>query len=89
MNHTVTWIDGERPPKCQPDPRYPDGKDVDASHGAAKVCVVELHYPAKRVGLYSIKCDDCGLSAGVSTTGRPDDPRSVKLACLIMGEPQT
>ena len=78
---TVEWIDRGREPQAEPDPKYPSGIDVDVSEGAAKICTASLPYPAKRCGLYLIKCSVCGLSVGVTTAGRPDDPRSVKVAC--------
>jgi hypothetical protein len=82
MTFTVDWIDRGREPKCAPDPLFPNGKDVDASVGAKRACLVELPYPAKRCGLYVVKCSECGLSVGITTAGRPDDPKSVKVACL-------
>lgn len=88
MTFTVDWIDKGREPRCQPNPLYPSGKDLDISHGAARVCVVDLPYPAQRCGLYVVKCSECGLSVGITTAGRPDDPRSVKLPCRILGEEQ-
>lgn len=79
---SVEWIDGEREPQCAPDPRYPTGKDLDASRGEQDTCTTALPYPAKRCGIYVIRCAACGFSVGVTTAGRPDDPRSVKIPCL-------
>ena len=78
---TVEWIDGKREPQCAPNPSYPMGKDVDVSAGAEKTCKVALPYPAKRCGTYVVRCKLCGLSVGVTTAGRVDDPRSLKVAC--------
>jgi hypothetical protein len=76
----VEWVDGGREPQCAPDPAYPAGKDLDASEGAPS-CFVELPYPAKRCGLYIVKCSRCEMSIGVTTAGRPDDPRSLRMPC--------
>jgi len=81
MNLSVTWIDGKRWPQHPPDPRYPDGMDVDGSAGAMMNCAIQLPYPAKRCGHYLVTCDICGQRVVVTTAGRRDDPRSVRLAC--------
>lgn len=77
-----TWMDGGREPRAAPDRHYPNGVDVDLSVGATRTCSTLLPYPAKRVGMYAIECAACGLTVAVSTAGRPDDPRSIKVACL-------
>ena len=84
MTITVEWKDSGREPQCAPDPAYPNGKPIrltDQARMGIKTCEVALPYPAKRCGLYCVKCDQCGLSVGVTTAGRPDDPVSVELAC--------
>lgn len=81
MPKTVTWLDGKREPKCEPNPEFPNGRHLDVSNGAKRVCTVDLEYPAQRCGAYLITCGDCGVRIGVTTAGRPDDPRSVKMAC--------
>jgi hypothetical protein len=81
IRHDVIWHDGKREPQCPPNPTYPKGVDLDASHGAERTCTVKLEYPAPRCGAYSIRCNVCGVTAACTTAGRPDDPRSVKLAC--------
>lgn len=84
MKHTISWLDSGREPKCPPNPEYPDGIDLDMSNRAETMnaCRVELPYPARRCGVYIVKCETCGLAVGITTAGRPDDPRSVVLACL-------
>lgn len=77
----IEWIDRGIKPKCDPNPDYPNGKDLDLSERAAKTCYTKLPYPAKRIGLYVVECELCGLKVGVTTAGRPDDPRSVRIAC--------
>ena len=77
----IQWIDGRRNPKVKPNPDYPNGIDLDMSKGKDPTCFIELPYPAKRIGHYIVSCEDCGLQILITTAGRPDDPRSVKLAC--------
>src|SRR5262245_7441784 len=81
----VEWIDAGREPTAKPDPRYPKGVDLDMSKGRGITgsCRTELPYPAPRCGQYVITCSICGLSAMVTTAGRADDPRSVKVACKL------
>jgi hypothetical protein len=85
MTLHVAWDDHGREPQCPPNPLLPDGLDVDVSEGAKKTCAVALPYPAPRCGVWVICCDECGLSVGVTAAGRPDDPRSVKVACTPLG----
>lgn len=77
----IEWLDSGRAPKCKPDPNFPKGKDV--VFGGAADCKVDLPYPAKRCGTYIIECTHCGIRVGVTTAGRPDDPRSAKIPCKI------
>ena len=77
----IEWVDFGREPTCRPDPHYPQGIDVDVSAGREPNCTVELPYPAKRCGSYHIVCSACKLTVAISTAGRADDPRSVKVAC--------
>jgi len=77
----IEWIDHKREPKHAPDPRYPNGVDVDLTGGAKVACLVELPYPARRCGMYVIGCETCGQRIVVTTAGRPDDPKSVTIAC--------
>jgi hypothetical protein len=77
----VVWHDARKEPQCEPNPAHPNGVDVDASLGSEPSCVVEVPYPAPRIGAHVIRCKRCGYSIAVSTAGRPDDPRSVRLPC--------
>ena len=83
MKFKVQWLDRGREPQCAPDPNFPNGKDVDASEAAPgePTCKAELPYPAKRCGVYVIECETCGVRVGVTTAGRPDDPRSARFPC--------
>ncbi len=62
-------------------PAYPLGIDVDLSEGVTKSCKTPLPYPAKRCGVWHVKCLDCGYVGACTTAGRVDDPRSIKLPC--------
>jgi len=79
----IEWMDHGRDPQCPPNPRYPDGVDIDASNGAAATCASPLVHPTPRCGAYIVRCRICGVSAAVTTAGRPDDPRSLKMACKL------
>jgi len=80
MSFKITWVDWGREPRCAPDPDYPAGIDLDCTLGLSG-CTTALPYPAKRCGLYVVKCDACGMTVGVTTAGRADDPRSVRIPC--------
>lgn len=80
--HKITWRDSGLEPKEKPDPRFPNGKDIPCL-GTGPCCKVELPYPAKRIGAYIIECEACGCRYGVTTAGRPDDPRSVMMSCKL------
>jgi hypothetical protein len=76
----VEWIDRGLEPRCKPNPLYPRGIDVDGSSGR-KSCVTLLPYPARRIGYYLVECRECGCTSVITTAGRPDDPRSVRVPC--------
>jgi hypothetical protein len=81
----IDWIDHGKEPQCQPDPRYPNGIDIRLTaeaDAAGPTCTGALPYPAKRVGYYMVKCTTCNQTVVVTTAGRPDDPRSLQLACI-------
>jgi hypothetical protein len=82
MTHTVRWLDSGREPRCPPNPAWPNGIDIPAVQ-AGLFCKVALPYPARRCGTYFISCDKCGTTIGVTTAGRPDDPRSVEINCRL------
>jgi hypothetical protein len=77
----ITWVDVGETAKNPSNPKYPAGIDIDLTRGAEDFCYKELPYPARRIGRYILRCTDCGLQARVTTAGRRDDPRSVKLPC--------
>jgi len=80
----IEWDDHHREPKCKPNPAYPEGIDVDVTKGADLKCTAKLPYPAKRCGLFLVTCLHCGIRVGVTTAGRPDDPRSISIPCSLV-----
>jgi hypothetical protein len=81
MTIKVTFIDSGREPKEKPNPEYPNGMDLDLANGEEPFCKTKLPYPAPRCGMLLVECDVCGLRTVITTAGRIDDPRSVKLKC--------
>lgn len=80
----IKWWDSGREPQCAPDPDFQNGKDVDLSIWCVDgwpTCEVDLPYPAKRCGVHVVECKLCGLTVGITTAGRHDDPRSLKVGC--------
>lgn len=82
-NFMVDWIGREREPQNPADPRYPNGIDLDISKGAKRTCSSKLPYPTPHCGYLYVECRTCGTNALITTAGRADDPRSVKLACEL------
>lgn len=80
MTFKVTWVDSGLEPRCAPNPDYPAGIDLDCSLGA-RSCKTALPYPAKRCGVYIVTCETCGMTVAVTTAGRADDPKSLRMAC--------
>ena len=81
----VQWIDRKREPRSPPDPAYPEGIDIPAADGSRPKCQTDLPYPAARCGVYLVTCSRCGVRVAVTTAGRPDDPRTVAVNCLLPG----
>ena len=81
MTLIVRWVDHEREPKVAANPEFPDGVAIDVSRGAPWTCETKLPYPAKRCGVYLVTCDVCQSNIVLTTAGRRDDPRSIKIAC--------
>jgi len=80
-NFKIDWIDREREPQCPSDPAYPDGIDLDIAKGRVPSCLCTLPYPTPRCGLLYVECRTCGTNILITTAGRRDDPRSVRLPC--------
>ena len=80
---SIEWIDAGKEPSCAPDPRFPDGIDLNVAGASTMHCTTALPYPARRIGVYLVVCRRCGKRAMITTAGRPDDPRSVRIACKV------
>lgn len=78
----VTFLDSGHEPQCAPNPDYPGGRDMRLYDGMpARVCELELPYPAPRCGQWMVVCKSCGWSGIITAAGRPDDPRKIGIAC--------
>lgn len=77
----VEFLSHHRKAQVAPNPKYPDGVDVDLSIRGKAACLADLPYPAECCGVLLVRCTKCGASAAITTAGRTDDPRTVKLAC--------
>lgn len=78
----VKWSDSGKEPKCLPDLRFPNGVDLDGSHGKP-ACKVELPYPAPRIGCHQVSCRQCGVCVLITAAGRFDDPKTVMIPCSV------
>jgi hypothetical protein len=78
---SIEWHpSGRGKARCKPNPDFPDGIDMDVSEGQT-ACAVDLPYPAPECGAWIVRCMACGMSVAVTAAGRPDDPRTLKMAC--------
>jgi len=81
----IDWIDSGREPQCAPNPDFPTGIDINIARLEnaleAPSCFTLLPYPAKRCGYFYVECETCGTNAVITTAGRRDDPRSVRIPC--------
>ena len=80
----IDWKDNGREPQAKPNPKFPDGVDIDVSLGAES-CATMLPYPAQRCGYYVVRCKKCDYVVAITTAGRPDDPRKVTVPCKKSG----
>jgi hypothetical protein len=78
-DHKVTLLGREYPPH----PDFPNGQEIDFTGTDGGGCLVRLPYPAKGFGYYLIECGECTARYVVTTAGRNDDPRSVRLPCWM------
>lgn len=77
----VDWVDQHRETDRPADPNYPDGCAIDVAMDAPHACRLELPCPAARCGLWVVTCRACGFAITLATTGRSDDPRSLRVPC--------
>ena len=87
MTIEVVFLDSGREPQCKPDPKYPNGRDIEIPRGSipgnSTWCCSNLPYPAPRCGVYEITCNNCGLKVALTVTGRVDDPRTITIPCKV------
>ena len=81
----IEWRDAGKEPRHPPNPAYPHGRHIIGVRPGATSCKIDLPYPAKRIGYYSVTCRLCGFTIAISTAGRPDDTRSVTVPCQPIG----
>lgn len=81
--HHIEFIaSGRGKAQCQPNPEFPNGKDIDISEAGKAACTVQLPYPAKECGHWRVTCVACGRGIiAITAAGRPDDPKSVRIPC--------
>jgi hypothetical protein len=60
---------------------YPGGIDVDLAMGGGAHCSAVLPQHPGKPGLYDIRCTRCGLSLALTSGGRSNDPRAVRVPC--------
>lgn len=75
------WVDQHRESTYPANPSYPHGSAIDVALDAAHACRVQLPWPAARCGLWVVTCRACGYAISLTTAGRADDPRSVRMPC--------
>ena len=81
--HHIRWYpSGRGKSQCPPNPEYPAGIDLRAPMApGAPHCTIKLPYPAPECGQWLVECAACELSVLITAAGRPDDPKSVTVAC--------
>lgn len=84
MTIDVHFYDSGREPTQKPNPKYPNGIDINLAPQLAKSCTRNVPYPAPRCGTYSIRCTVCNFTALITVAGRADDPRTITLPCKEM-----
>jgi hypothetical protein len=76
----ATWHGAGVKAKQPPNPDFPAGLNLDMAPGRVG-CAIDLEYPAPEVGHWLIECSTCRRATVVTAAGRPDDPKSVRIAC--------
>lgn len=68
-------------PGVAPDPAFPEGVDIDLSEGHPRTCAARLPHYAGLLGMYEVRCMVCDLSVAITSAGRADDPRLIRVPC--------
>jgi hypothetical protein len=79
----VDWVDLHRSSDAPADPAFPAGSPIDVALDALRACRIELPWPAERCGIWLVTCQKCGLYIRLKTTGKADDPNSLRVACRL------
>lgn len=77
----IEWRGTNQRAQARPDPRWPNGKPIDASEPGRPTCTVRLPYPAPCIGAHVVHCEICGARVGCTAAGRPDDAISIRFNC--------
>jgi hypothetical protein len=82
----VHWAprEGGRAPRVPPNRAFPNGKHIDIAKPELPSCKGDLPYtlwPEHGLGLLMVTCRRCGMTTGITTAGRPDDPISLTQNC--------
>jgi len=65
----IEWASNNEKPQCPPNPMYPNGVVLDLTNGKLPACTASLPYPAKCIGVWIVRCLDCGIIAGCTAAG--------------------
>lgn len=80
---SIGWSDAHREARYPADPAYLNGCSIDVALDAVRACRAELPCPALRCGHWIVVCRVCDYAIALATTGRSDDPRSVRVPCRV------
>lgn len=84
QKHVVSFrSNGRGRAQCAPNPKYPNGIDIDATSPGDRSCLVSLPYPAPECGLVVVECFHCDMNIALTAAGRVDDPRSIRIPCRV------
>lgn len=81
---SLEWVSHGRKARCQPNPDYPGGVEVNLA-GDGIGCEKVIPYPAPECGVWVVRCERCGASTAITAAGRSDDPKQITLACKAVG----
>lgn len=64
-------------------PDYPEGIDLVLTKWNQNSCLINLPYPAPECGLLFVVCNLCTLHVAITVAGRADDPRTIRVPCIL------
>lgn len=68
-------------PQRAANPAFPNGSDIDLTDGVGGRCPALLPQFPGKLGLYEVRCATCGLSVALTSAGRTDDAKAVRVPC--------